>query len=78
MPNKISVEVFKQLRIYQRLSMPLLFNELMCNRIMKLTYFVDKAPTIYRLSCRLLGKNFINHVLHSTYCKIFTAGSTIQ
>ncbi len=75
--NKTSVEAFKQLRIYKRLTFPLLINELACNRIMKFSSLVAAAPKIYRLSCKLIGKNFINFIIHSTYCKIFTAGNTI-
>jgi hypothetical protein len=78
MPNRIPVDGFKQLRVYKRLSLPLLLNELACNRIMKLSSFVNAAPQIYRYSCRLLGRNFVNHIIQSTYCKIFTAGNTIQ
>jgi hypothetical protein len=78
MPNKIPSEVFKALRIYRRLSYPLLINEIACNRIMKLSSLVSVAPQIYKFSCNLLGKNFVNHLIQSTYCKIFTAGNTIQ
>ena len=44
MTNKISTELFKQLRIYRRLSFPLLINEVACNRIMKLSSLVANAP----------------------------------
>lgn len=77
MANKISQEAFKQMRVYKRLSVPLILNDMICNRLMKLSYLVEKAPFVYKLSCRLLGKNFINSVIQATYCKIFTAGNTI-
>lgn len=78
MSTKISAEVFKQLRVYRRLSLPLILNEIACNRIMKLSSLVAVAPQIYRLSCTLIGKNFVNFIINSTYCKIFTAGNTIE
>lgn len=78
MTNKISTDLFKQLRIYRRLSFPLLVNEVACNRIMKLSSLVAIAPQVYKFSCRLIGKNFVNKIIQSTYCKIFTAGNTIQ
>lgn len=48
-----------------------------CNRVMKLNPLVDAAPTIYKTTSRLLGKNFVNAFINATYCKIFTAGNTI-
>lgn len=60
MPNKFSLEVFKQLRVYKRLSVPLIVNDIVCNRLMKLSFFVDKAPIIYKGACKVIGKNFIN------------------
>jgi hypothetical protein len=78
MVNKFSVEVFKQLRVYRRFSLPLILNDMACNRLMKLSFFVDHAPLIYRYACKLIGKNFINELLNSTYCKVFTAGNTIE
>lgn len=78
MVNKFSVEVFKQLRVYRRFSLPLILNDMACNRLMKLTFFVDNAPLIYRYACRLIGRNFVNELLNSTYCKVFTAGNTIE
>ena len=75
---KATIDNFKQLRIYRRLTLPLLFNDMLCNRIMKLNSFVNYAPKMYQLSCNFFGKNFINTLLHSTYCKVFTAGNTIQ
>ena len=77
MANKISSETFKHLRVYQRLSVPLLLNDMMCNRIMKINYLVDKAPAMYRIASRLIGKNFINSIVHSTYCRVFSAGATV-
>lgn len=78
MSNKVAVEAFKQLRVYKQLTFPLLINEIACNRIMKLSPLVDKAPLIYRFTSIILGKNFVNFFLQSTYCKVFTAGNTIQ
>jgi len=49
----------------------------MCNRLMKLNFFVDKAPQIYKVSKSILGKNIVNAIIHSTYCKAFTAGTTV-
>lgn len=78
MSNKVAVEAFKQLRVYKQLTFPLLINEIACNRVMKLSPLVDKAPQIYRFASVVLGKNFVNFFLQSTYCKVFTAGNTIQ
>ena len=75
---KATLDTFKQLRVYRRLTLPLLFNDVLCNRIMKLNTLVNYAPRIYQLSCNLFGKNFVNAFLHSTYCKVFTAGNTIR
>ena len=77
MANKISSEAFKHLRIYQRLSVPLLLNDMACNRLMKLNYLVDKAPSLYHSGCKWIGKNFINSIVHSTYCKVFSAGASV-
>ena len=77
MANKISLETFKQLRVYRNLSVPLLINDISCNRLMKLNYLVDKAPAMYHSFTRLFGKTLINSVIHNTYCKIFTAGTTV-
>ena len=77
MANKISSEAFKHLRVYQRLSVPLLLNDMMCNRIMKVNYLVDKAPAMYRIASRLIGKNFVNSIIHSTYCRVFSAGASV-
>ena len=44
---------------------------------MKLNFFVDYAPQIYKVSKSLLGKNFVNAIIHNTYCKAFTAGTTV-
>jgi hypothetical protein len=78
MSNKIAVDAFKQLRVYRRLSFPLILNEIACNRIMKLSSLIAVAPRIYQLSCKIIGKNFVNFIINSTYCKIFTAGNTIR
>lgn len=75
---KGTLENFKLLRVYRRLTLPLLFNDMFCNRIMKLNSFVNYAPKIYQVSCNFLGKNFVNSFLQSTYCKVFTAGNTIK
>ncbi len=75
---KATLDNFKHLRIYRRLTLPFLFNDMLCNRIMKLNSLVNYAPKIYQLSCNLLGKNFVNTLLDSTYCKVFTAGNTIK
>jgi hypothetical protein len=77
MANKITAEAFKNLRVYQRLSVPLLLNDMACNRIMKISYLVDKAPIIYKTATKLLGKGFVNSIISATYCKVFTAGSSI-
>ena len=77
MANKISAETFKHLRVYQRLSVPLLLNDMMCNRAMKINFLVDKAPVMYRVASKLLGKNFVNSIVHNTYCKVFSAGATV-
>ena len=77
MANKISSEAFKHLRIYKRLSVPLLLNDMTCNRLMKLNYLVDKAPSLYQAGCKFIGKNFINAIVHSTYCKVFSAGASV-
>jgi hypothetical protein len=73
----MSSEGFKHLRVYRRLSIPLLLNDIACNRLMKLNKLVDKAPSMYRTATRYLGKNLINSIVHSTYCKVFTAGNTV-
>ena len=77
MISKSSLSSFKQLRVYRRLSLPLLLNDVACNRIMKLNGLVNQAPRIYRISCALFGRNFVNALLHATYCQVFTAGNTI-
>lgn len=76
--NKVSAEAFKHLRVYKRLSIPLLVNDMVCNRVMKMGFMVDKAPTIYKWSTKIFGHRLINWVVHNTYCKVFTAGSNIQ
>ena len=58
--------------------MPLLLNDMACNRVMKLNLLVDAAPAIYKATSRILGKNFVNSFINATYCKIFTAGNSIQ
>jgi hypothetical protein len=78
MQGKIIADVYKHLRVYKRLTLPLLFNDMLCNRAMKMSALVDLAPTIYHISTKLIGKNFVNSILSSTYCKIFTAGNTIS
>lgn len=78
MSNRTTVEGFKALRVYRRLSFPLLINEIGCNRIMKFSSLVNAAPSIYHWSTKILGKNFVNYLIQSTYCKIFTAGNTID
>ena len=77
MANKISSEAFKHLRVYQRLSVPLLINDMMCNRFMKINFLVDKAPTMYRTASKIFGKNIINSIVHSTYCRVFSAGASV-
>lgn len=77
MANKITAEAFKHLRVYQRLTVPLLLNDILCNRIMKFTYLVDQAPTFYANASRLFGKRLVNAIVSATYCKVFTAGSSI-
>jgi hypothetical protein len=66
------------LRVYSRLTVPLILNDMLCNRIMKLSFFVDQAQPIYKYSCKLIGKNFVNWLINSTYCRVFTAGNTIE
>ena len=78
MSNKISSEAFKHLRVYKHLSVPYLLNGIACNQLMKLNFLVDRAPQIYHNATKLLGKNFVNEVIHSTYCKVFTAGTTVN
>ena len=78
MASKITTETFKNLRVYKRLTVPLLLNDIACNRLMKLNFVVDKAPDIYRLSTHIIGKGFINAIVNATYCKIFTGGNTVQ
>jgi len=78
MISKATIETFRQLRVYGRLSLPLLLNDMLCNRIMKLNYLVNNAPALYRSACGVLGKNFVNWAIDSTYCKVFTAGNTIE
>ena len=77
MNYKISSEAFKHLRVYQRLSLPLLFNDMLCNRFMKLNFLVDKAPLFYKTASSLFGKSFVNSIVHSTYCKVFSAGASV-
>ena len=78
MSRYASSELFKHLRVYKRLTLPLIINDMLCNRIMKLSFFVDKAQVIYKYSCKVFGKNFVNWCINSTYCKVFTAGNTIN
>ena len=75
--QKVTSETFTQLRVYRRLSTPLLLNDMLCNRFMKMNFLVDKAPTIYTWSTKIFGHGLINWVVHSTYCKVFTAGSNV-
>ena len=78
MTNKLLFDTFKVFRVYRKLSTLLIINDMMCNRIMKSKKFVELSPQLYRLSCRYIGHNFTNFVLQSTYCKIFSAGNSIQ
>jgi len=74
---KSSLDLFRSLRVYERLSVGMLLNDMVCNRIMKINFVVNRAPSIYNLATKVFGNNFINTILNATYCKIFTAGNSI-
>lgn len=63
--------------MYRRISHSLLVIDMACNRLMKLTYLVNKAPLIYRAATKIFGHGLVNSIIHNTYCKIFTAGENI-
>jgi hypothetical protein len=44
---------------------------------MKLNRLVDRAPDIYRTATNIFGTRFVSSLVHNTYCKVFTAGSTV-
>ena len=77
MANKVTAEVFKQLRVYQSFTIPQILNTMLCNKLMKVNFLVERAPTMYKSATRLFGSKFVNSIIHSTYCKVFTAGTTV-
>lgn len=77
MTSKSLFDTFKVYRVYKALSVPLIINDMICNRIMKSQKFVSLSPKLYKWSCQYIGHNFTNFILQSTYCKIFTAGNSI-
>lgn len=73
-----SIETFKALRIYRNLSLGLVLNQILCNRLMKISPLVNNASRVYKLSSTIFGKRFVNLIINATFCKTLTAGNTIE
>ena len=69
---------YSQLRIYKSMSTRDLLNAMMCNRIMKKSILVDNSRWLYNMSSKIFGKTFTNAVVNATFCKVFTAGNSLQ
>lgn len=69
---------FTHLRVYKNLKTIDLINAMMCNRLMKMPTLVKHSRTLYDVSSKILSKWFVNGILTHTFCKILTAGNTLQ
>lgn len=74
----VELQAYKALRIYRRLPTSLIFNSLLCNRIMKVPLFVNNASKIYKGIRSIFGLSLANALINHTFCKMLTAGNTIE
>ncbi len=75
---KSEILKYANLRVYKSLSTLNLLNSMLCNRIMKKPILVNNSRRMYELSTKLFGKSFVNAILTATFCKVLTAGNSLQ
>lgn len=73
-----STDRFKLLRVYRNYTNIQLVNALMVNRAAAWPWLVANSMRLYRIACRVLGRNFTNSVVENTFGKVFTAGKTLD
>lgn len=73
-----NLQLYKNLRVYRHLSIPGIFNHLICNRVMKSKTLVAAAPTLYRAATRFPGKTLTHWLIAATFNRVFTGGNRIE
>lgn len=69
---------FFALRVYRDLPTTRILNYMLCNRIMKRPFLVSNSPRMYNISKKIFGNGFTNMVIESMFCKMLTAGNSIE
>lgn len=74
---KVDLKPFLALRIYKDVPTFKITNALLCNTLMRSQFLVDNAPSMYKMSTKLLGQQIPGFFLRKTFCDVLTAGNTL-